>query len=170
MDKQELIDKYEYLNHDCFRRVDTSEVLKDLKQLDEPQKPVVSQFVANWYEKNKRNLEFNMFDYVYMFNRQEETSFKKWFNDPKTESFQTLANMHQFGYEVEKEKRYLVKFIGVGKLYECLNFDVTEKIWKFFDCNNTKDFRTHHTRQELEKAGFGEVFNSPLFEVEEVEE
>lgn len=37
MNKQELIDKYEYLNHDCFRRVDTSEVLKDLKQLDEPQ-------------------------------------------------------------------------------------------------------------------------------------
>ena len=28
----------------------------------------------------------------------------------------------------------------------------------------------HHTRNELEKAGFGEVFNSPLFEVEEVEE
>lgn len=34
MNKQELIEKYEYLNHDCFRRVDTSEVLKDLKQLD----------------------------------------------------------------------------------------------------------------------------------------
>ena len=27
-----------------------------------------------------------------------------------------------------------------------------------------------HTRKELEEAGFGEVFNSPLFEVEEVEE
>ena len=34
---QELVEKYEYLNHDCFRRVDTSEVLKDLKQLDEPE-------------------------------------------------------------------------------------------------------------------------------------
>lgn len=37
MNKQELIEKYEHLNHDCFRRVDTSGVLKDLKQLDEPQ-------------------------------------------------------------------------------------------------------------------------------------
>ena len=37
MKKQELIEKYEHLNHDCFRRVDTSEVLKDLKQLDEPE-------------------------------------------------------------------------------------------------------------------------------------
>lgn len=28
MNKQELIEKYEHLNHDCFRRVDTSGVLK----------------------------------------------------------------------------------------------------------------------------------------------
>ena len=34
---EELIKKYEYLNHDCFRRVDTSQVLRDLKQLDEPE-------------------------------------------------------------------------------------------------------------------------------------
>ena len=32
---EELIEKYERLNHDCFRMVDTSEVLRDLKQLDE---------------------------------------------------------------------------------------------------------------------------------------
>ena len=37
MNKQELIGKYEYLNHNFFRRVDTSEVLRDLKQLDEPE-------------------------------------------------------------------------------------------------------------------------------------
>lgn len=37
MRKEELIEKYEYLNHDCFRRVDVSEVLGDLKKLDEPQ-------------------------------------------------------------------------------------------------------------------------------------
>ena len=43
MNKQELIERYEYLSHDCFRRVDTSEVLRDLKQLDEPQKVVVSE-------------------------------------------------------------------------------------------------------------------------------
>ena len=35
MNIKELIEKYEYLNHNYFRRVDTSEVLRDLKQLDE---------------------------------------------------------------------------------------------------------------------------------------
>ena len=54
MNKQELIGKYEYLNHDCFRRVDTSEVLKDLKQLDEPQPVEVPKFVADWIETAKK--------------------------------------------------------------------------------------------------------------------
>ena len=45
MNKQELIEKYEYLNHNYFRRVDTSEVLRDLKQLEEPKKVKVPQFV-----------------------------------------------------------------------------------------------------------------------------
>ena len=53
MNKQELIGKYEYLNHNYFRMVDTSEVLRDLKQLDEPQKVVVPQFVAEYIEKSR---------------------------------------------------------------------------------------------------------------------
>jgi hypothetical protein len=61
MNKKELIEKYEYLNHDCFRRVDTSEVLKDLKQLDELQKVVVPQFVADWIEVCKEHLTTSLY-------------------------------------------------------------------------------------------------------------
>ena len=43
MNVKELIEKYGYMSHACFRRVDTSEVLKDLQQLDEPQKVKVSE-------------------------------------------------------------------------------------------------------------------------------
>ena len=53
MNKQELIEKYEYMSHACFRRVDTLEVLKDLRQLDEPQKVTIPQFVADWIEECK---------------------------------------------------------------------------------------------------------------------
>ena len=60
MNKQELIEKYEYLNHSYFRRVDTSEVLKDLRQLDEPQKVIIPQFVADWIEECK-NDDFHLF-------------------------------------------------------------------------------------------------------------
>lgn len=37
---------------------------------------VVKQFVANWYEKHKSSLEFSIWDYLYGFDEQEETSFK----------------------------------------------------------------------------------------------
>lgn len=170
MNKQELIEKYEYMSHACFRRVDTLEVLKDLRQLDEPQKVVVPQFVADWYEEHKDNLEFNIFDYVYQFDHNAGFDFKDWFDDFNTKPIQTLVNMHQFGYEVEKEKRYLVRMKSIREDYETLNCDKISNKWNFSSEKETTLFRTKHTHKELEEAGFGEVFNSPLFEVEEVTE
>lgn len=168
MNKKELIEKYEYLNHDCFRRVDTSQVLKDLKQLDEPEKVKVPQFVADWYEKHKDNLEYDIWEYILHWGKQQKSEFYEWMNYASNKPFQTLANMHQFGYEVEEEKRYLVKVIGVSRLYEYLNFDTTKNKWKFFDCDNTNTYRTHHTRKELEEANFGWVFDCEGIEIEEV--
>ena len=72
------------------------------------------------------------------------------------------------GYDIEKEKRYLVKAKGVY-LNSCLIFDKGNKKWFFSSIYETDHQIGHHTRNVLEKAGFGEVFNSPLFEVEEVE-
>lgn len=163
MNKQELIEKYEYLNHDCFRRVDTSEVLRDLKQLDEPQKPVVEQFVADWYEEKKNNLDYNIWNYVYEWENQEEDEFRNWFNH-SNKAFQTLVNMHQFGYEVEKEKLYEVKLKNTDDYLVKTNNDD----YHFY--NNIYTNRRKHTRKELEKAGFGWVFDCPGIEIEEVEE
>ena len=60
MNVKKLIGKYEYMSHACFRRVDTLEVLKDLRQLDEPQKVTIPQFVADWIEECK-NDDFHLF-------------------------------------------------------------------------------------------------------------
>lgn len=169
MDKQELIKKYE---ETIYAIIATDEVLKDLKQLDEPQKVEVPQFVANWYEEHKDNLEYNIWDYVFMFNKQEETSFKKWFNDSKTKPFQTLVNMHQFGYEVDKEKRYKVKIKGISDHNDYLKYNKNMKHWYFgslFIYNNDVDTRTYHTHKEIEEAGFGWVFDCPGIEIVEVE-
>ena len=75
-----------------------------------------------------------------------------------------------FGYEVEKEKRYMVKMKGLSECYNYLNYDSLDDEWYFTDAENGSAVGTHHTRKKFEDAGFGEVFNSPLFEVEEVEE
>lgn len=163
MNKQELIEKYEYLNHDCFRRVDTSEVLKDLKQLDKSQKPVVKQFVADWYEGKKDNLDYNIWNYVYEWDHQEEDEFRNWFNH-SNKVFQTLVNMHQFGYTVEKEKRYEVKLKNTDDYLVKTNNDD----YRFY--NNIYINRRKHTREEIEKAKFGWVFDCPGIEVKEVKE
>lgn len=73
------------------------------------------------------------------------------------------------GYTVEKEKRYRVKAKGVS-FNSCLIFEKINKTWFFSSIYEKDHQREHHTRKELEEAGFGEVFNSSLFEVAEVEE
>lgn len=176
MNKQELIEKYKSaLNKvhkvygDYYKTEAYEEVLEDLKQLDEPQKPVVKQFVADWYEDHKDNLEYNIWSYIYNWERKEGSAFKDWIDTGRNKPIQTLINMHQFGYEVEKEKRYTVKMKGVDSCFEYLYYGMRSNTWSFRMKNESGYFRQSHTRKELEEAGFGEVFNSPLFEVEEVE-
>ena len=163
MNKQEQIGKYEYLNHSCFRMVDTSEVLKDLRQLDEPQKVVVPQFVAEWYEEHKNNIDFEIWHYLHTFSSQKEDEFKKWMNKLGLKQIQTLVNMHQFGYEVEKEPKYIVKMKATKQPLFYNN--MYEKI--FFSMG---DLATRFTRKQLEEVGLGWVFDCEGIEIEEVTE
>ena len=68
--------------------------------------------MADWYKKNKGDFETSLFQCIYdLFknrNDSELNEFENWVIDENTKPFQTLVNMHQFGYEVEEEKRYLV--------------------------------------------------------------
>lgn len=170
MNVKELIEKYEYLNHDCFRRVDTSKVLKDLKQLDEQQKPVVPQFVADWYEERKNNIDFEIWHYLHTFSSRKEDEFKKWMNKLGLKQIQTLVNMHQFGYEVKKEKQYTIRFKNIRKETRYLKYDRVVENWYFGVEQCSKETKISHTRTELEEAGFGWVFDCEGVEVEEVVE
>ena len=166
MRKEELIEKYEYLNHDCFRRVDTSEVLKDLKQLDEAKEKVtLPRPVANWIScvrgRNK-TLHFALE------NAPEEVNL--WFCEDEKNRQNIFADAWVNGYHIEKEKRYLVKIKRVEEGYNYLNRRISLDSWFFSEESEPLDFRTKHTRKQLEIGGFGDVFNNPMFEVKEVEE
>ena len=151
------------------------EIDKDLvhKDINEPQKVQVPQFVADWYEENKDDFEGNLFRCAHnipsTFDGAKLNEFERWFLNASIKAFQILVNMHQFGYTVEKEKRYKVRVKGVH-FNSGLIFDETNKKWFFSSIYEVDHQRGYHNRKELEEAGFGEVFNSPLFEVEEVEE
>ena len=165
MNKQELIGKYEYLNHNCFRRVDTSEVLRDLKQLDKQQKPVVPQFVADWIEECK-NDDFHLFGAMEAISLNQK-KLDYWFRED--DNMELFARAWLDGYEVEKEKRYLVRVKGVNGYGRYLNKALLSKEYFFASNNEVSGYRTKFTRKELEDAGFGWVFDCEGVEVEEVE-
>lgn len=148
--------------------------LKDADKIrQEINKPVVPQFVADWYEKYNFDLEFNIWDWIKYTQEEEKiknSQFTKWLGDSDNDPVETLVKMKQFGYEVKKEKRYIVKVKGVEESHKYLNHRISLDSWFFSGESEPLDFSVKHTHKELEEAGFGEVFNSPLFEVKEVEE
>ena len=81
----------------------------------------------------------------------------------------TFSSAWVLGYTVMKEKQYLVKVKGVKDGFNYLNHNTKDTTWYFSDWTNGSIVITHHTRKELERAGFSYVFDSPLFEIKEVE-
>lgn len=133
-------------------------------------KPVVPQYVADWYEGNNGDLNGALFMMVRLWDEKSRNSdFYRWFRKDK-EAFQTLVNMHQFGYEVEDEPRYMVRIKGIDDDYDVLNYGAYLDEWTFNDAEGAKGVRVAHTRKELEDADFGWVFDCPGVEVKEVDD
>lgn len=174
MNKKELIESISHLPSDCSGlrpMIDKLTALELIKLLDEPQKVQVPQFVADWYEEHKDEFEYNVWDWLSSKSelRKIDSKFAFWLNDVDNTPIQTLVNMHQFGYEVEEEKRYLVKVKGIVNALSFLSYHKNADIWTVTDKNNSDGHRAHHTRKELEEADFGWVFDCEGVEVEEVE-
>lgn len=150
--------------------IDVDGIIDKIKQLDEPEKVKVPPFVAVWYEINKDNLDKNI-AYLCLNNWGEFINDKTLFNwMSNTDNFiQILINMHQFGYEVEREKKFFVKIKCLSEEYKYLNYFKSCREWLFSEKEETKEYRTAHTRKELEEAGFGWVFDCEGIEIEEAE-
>ncbi|ORO94745.1 DUF1642 domain-containing protein [Streptococcus mitis] len=71
------------------------------------------------------------------------------------------------GFELEAEKTYKIRMKNMKNGYDYLNYDKSNFQWFLMDKHEVGDFRTAHTRKELEEAGFGLMLSSALFEVEE---
>lgn len=134
-------------------------------------KPVVPQYVADWYEGHKDNLNESIWEYLVNWDDVVQDDFKRWmYRAYENGAITTLVNMHQFGYEVEKEKRYVVKVKGIAETYNRLNYNTVQKMYSISTMTELGGvYIIKFTRKELEEAGFGEVFDNPMFEIEEVE-
>lgn len=178
MDKKELYN--EVLDLDKFnlgirKYVALNEVMYLIKQLDEPQKVVIPEFVADWIEYCKEH-NFTLLgclDPVDDFGTSLSEGFKgdtkkcvKWCRKESN----TFAIAWFNGYEIEKEKKYIVKFKNITKDSSFLKYDGVVGKWYFGMNGETTAIRLHHTKEELTEGGFEWVFSCEGVEVEEVKE
>ena len=165
MNKQEFIKRigqlFAFGSKDYIER---NRVLDLAKQLDEPEKIKVPEFVADWIEEARKTCKnvADLFDFDFT---NEEVG--KWFMQERP--FDLVARAWLDGYEVEEEKRYLVKFKGFNSSYIILKHHHYDNTWFLGGEQEYEFYRLHHTRKELEEADFGWVFDCEGVEVKEVE-
>ena len=167
MKVQRLIEKYKKLEGvwdaegaELARQI----FLQDLEQLDEPQKVKIPEFAADVIEGargNSAELE-DALHYTWCNGTKEFTG---WYN--KKSNRDLFARAWLDGYEVEEEKRYVVKVKGDIK-ENMLVYGKTVERYFFAKNSNLYNVVYFHTRKELEEAGFGWVFDCPGIEIEEV--
>lgn len=174
MNKQETIEKIEnaipdFVLNDFQRGKETglTYALELVEQLNELEKPVVPQFVADWYEDNEDGFEFNLYILCLDYNNCEvDKKLSDWFCDKHNKPIETLVLMHKFGYEVEKEKLYTVKFANedFGKMYIGI-FKKFNKLGISSLPLNDDEVKSWFTKDELKRFKF---WDNPAFEVKEV--
>ncbi|QBX15898.1 DUF1642 domain-containing protein [Streptococcus equinus] len=184
MNKQEVmkeinnLPKY-YANGACVEFEKVSELIK---QLDEPEKPVLTKEEAEWLEGLKELSWLNKYDALYYITRQGlghgfsytanghkvvlETPNKV---DDMVDLKARLVNAMLFGHTVEKEKLYTARLkLLTSKKYSFINKDKVEDkliISGPDDVNGL--YQVRFTQAELEGLG---VWDNPAFEIKEVEE
>ena len=131
--------------------------------LDEPEKPVVPQFVADLYESIKDDFENKVYELCLQYKHRGDElpqGVAWWFGDSRNKPIETLVMMHKFGYEVEKEKLYRAKNRHTGE-YLCYCFEF------FHDKNNSSE-NQRFTAEEKRWKELG-YWGNDLYVFEEAE-
>ena len=104
--------------------------VRDREVAIEELKPVVPQFVADWYEEHKDNLEYSI-QCLCVHGCLPVRKIQTWFDNEDNKPIETLVMMHKFGYIVKKEKLYTVEIPNpnsVGGKIVLLRQDTTGKL------------------------------------------
>ena len=173
MNKQELIKEFEEIGihglnmfGTVVKGIPTETAIDLIKQLDEPEKVKVPQCVADVIE-GSREQSPELEDALHYAWGNGTKEFTEWYN--KKSNRDLFARAWLDGYEVEEEKRYLVKMKDIDANFNFLNRHRNENYWIFSSKDKNTLYQTQHTRKELEDANFGWVFDCPGIEIEEVE-
>lgn len=141
------------------------DVKEIFEQLDEPQPIKIPQFVADVIE-GAREQSPELEDALHYTWGNGTKEFTEWYN--KKSNRDLFARAWLDGYDVEEDKRYLVKFKGFNSSYIILKHRHYGNTWFLGGEQEYEFYRLHHTRKQLEEAGFGWVFSCEGIEIEEV--
>lgn len=173
MELIDLINDLGNFRNKGFRDCNVEKIILKLKRIENDKKVKIPKFVADWikYCKNTflsltRALMVNEVDF-YNYANQEDHSRLMIFLESEINQ-RIFARAWLDGYEIEEEKRYLVKVKGVAGYGRYLNKALSSEEYFFASENEVGGYRTKHTQKELERAGFGWVFDCPGIEVKEV--
>ena len=173
MNKQELIDKlnkqlttpsegtdFDY-GHDygIQRAIYLAEDLDEQQApINEPEKPVVPQFVADWYESIKDDFENKVYELCLQYKHRGDElphGVAWWFGDSRNKPIETLVMMHKLGYEVKKEKLYTVEIPNPnsagGKLVLSKQQSTGRLILEMLNSDINKPKYLHLTEDEIKK-------------------
>ncbi|HEM3702190.1 TPA: DUF1642 domain-containing protein [Streptococcus suis] len=164
MNKQEAIKKlkaesWEYEDNFCrvVHVIDLDVAQKILSQIHEPQKFVVPKVVATWIEHCKQsNLDLdNAMRYTRVNNA--ETGVEEWIY----ENQETFARAWLDGYTIKQEQLYTAELFNGQPLVEVNNV--------LYFSSDLAASNAHVSKDKLEAAGFGWVFDCNGVKVVEVE-
>ena len=176
MNKQEVISKLESAipknNIDDYQRGEAAGLnfaLLLLAELDdpvrppepkplEPEKPVVPQFVADFYESIKDDFENKVYELCLQYKHRGDElpqGVAWWFGDSRNKPIETLVMMHKFDYEVEKEKLYTVEIPNPnsagGKLVLSKQQSTGRLILEMLNSDINKPKYLHLTEDEIKE-------------------
>ena len=120
MNKQEVINKLQsslypetsISSWDEGYNTGITRAIHTVTELDELDKEVVPQFVADLYESIKDDFENKVYELCLQYKHGGDElpqGVAWWFGDSNNKPIETLVMMHQLGYEVKKEKLYTVE-------------------------------------------------------------
>lgn len=167
MNKQEVINKIKGMTVETFFSnslfVSQPKVVGLIEQIEEPYKPVIPWYIADYLEKVKSEGDLTVVGAV---NEAPDGRVSDWLF---LERVNTFAQAWVNGYTVEDEPRYTVRFNNFKAIESYLKKDLVKQKYYLGDKLTSRSIVLNHTRKELEDANFGWVFDCPGVEVKEVE-
>ena len=140
--------------------INKKQAIDIISQIDEPQKPKVPQFVADWIEWCKKNKITLLGADTAICNNKNirvlDASGWAWKNQ------ETFVKAWIYGYEVEKEKLYLASFRDTNQY-----LGWNENLGEWFMSGTPFTSGVKQTQETWEGVG---IWNNPAFEIKKVEE